>query len=72
MVAKPRRASATTTTTRPRQGPPPALGEAQRWAVELAAPHGWAVAVEARDGTRLELQRGAPGRLLVIALSAKE
>lgn len=69
MPTKPQRA---TTTTRPRPLPPPALGEAQRWALTLAEAAGWAVTVEARDGTRLPLRVGTPGRALVILLSSEE
>lgn len=50
--------------------PAPALSDVQRWALTLAERQGWGVEVQARDGSRLQLRRGYPGRALVLFLSS--
>ena len=52
--------------------PLPTLTEAQRRALALAIEERWAVAVEARDGTRVQVRPGRPGRVLVLLLSSAE
>ena len=52
--------------------PLPSLTEGQRRALALALEERWAVAVEARDGTRVHLRPGRPGCLLVLCLSSDE
>jgi hypothetical protein len=40
----------------------------QRWALELGEAEAFSIAVEAADGTRVELRKGKSGRLVVITL----
>jgi hypothetical protein len=46
----------------------PALSEAQRRALAIGDEERWQIIVEAADGTRLQLRRGHPERVLILRL----